>query len=174
MKFGGSSVALCSELKKAVSSWTSDDKRWMVWALVLAEEAFRAEEVPVGAVVVMGGRVVGEARNEVEGLKDPTAHAEILALRRASKAVGQERLTGASLYVTLEPCAMCAGALIWARAERLIFGARDEKAGCAGSLYNLPRDSRFNHRLEVQGGLMAEKGIKLLQTFFQERRSVSR
>jgi tRNA(adenine34) deaminase len=139
-------------------------------AIGLAEEAARADEVPVGAVVVLGGQAVGEARNEIEESGDPTAHAEILAVRRAAAVYGYPRLAGAVLYSTLEPCAMCAGAVLLARIGRLVFAARDPKGGCAGSLYNLMDDRRFNHRVEVEEGLFAAESSDLLRGFFQQRR----
>src|SRR5712692_11448100 len=133
------------------------------------EEARRCpewEDVPVGAVVAKGGEVLAAAGNQRERLGDPTAHAELLALREAAARVGSWRLTGCSLYVTLEPCAMCAGALVLARVERLVFGARDPKAGFAGSLGDLVRDPRLNHRLQVDGGIAAEESAELLRGFF--------
>ncbi|HEX9823576.1 MAG TPA: tRNA adenosine(34) deaminase TadA [Actinomycetota bacterium] len=127
-------------------------------------------DVPVGAVVVLDGREIGSAGNERERQQDPTAHAEILALRRAAETVGTWRLDGATLYVTLEPCAMCAGAMVLARVERLVFGAADPKAGFAGSLGDLVRDPRLNHRLEVEGGVLADQSGDLLREFFRARR----
>ena len=149
------------------------DLGWMRRALELAREAARAGEVPVGAVVVLGDEVVGEGRNQVEEAGDPTAHAEVLALRRAAQTHGYSRLTGAALYSTLEPCAMCAGAVILARIGRVVFGARDPKAGCCGSLYNLLGDARFNHRVEVREELLAAESAGLLQAFFRELRAVA-
>jgi len=137
------------------------------------EEARRCldwDDVPVGAVVVLDGREIGSAGNERERQQDPTAHAEILALRRAAETVGTWRLDGATLYVTLEPCAMCAGAMVLARVERLVFGAADPKAGFAGSLGDLVRDPRLNHRLEVEGGVLADESGDLLRDFFRARR----
>lgn len=139
-------------------------------ALALAEEAARSGEVPVGAVVVLDGGVVAEARNEVEGRGDPTAHAELLAIQRAAQAQGHPRLAGAVLYTTLEPCAMCAGAILLARIRRLVFAARDPKGGCCGSLYHLLQDSRFNHRVEIEEGLLAAESAELLQGFFRGKR----
>ena len=127
-------------------------------------------DVPVGAVVVLGDRIVGAAGNGRERFQDPTAHAEVLALRRASAETGSWRLDGCTMYVTLEPCAMCAGALVLARLDRLVFGAPDPKAGFTGSLANLVQDERLNHRLEVRGGLMEDRCGHLLRTFFKERR----
>src|SRR5712692_2717086 len=137
------------------------------------EEARRCpewEDVPVGAVVAKGGGVLAAAGNQRERLGDPTAHAEMLALREAAARVGSWRLTGCSLYVTLEPCAMCAGALVLARMERLVFGAADPKAGFAGSLGNLVQDPRLNHRLDVTAGILAGEAAELLREFFAGKR----
>ncbi len=128
-------------------------------------------DVPVGAVVVLGDEVLGAAGNQRERLRDPTAHAELLALRQASRRIGRWRLDGATMYVTLEPCAMCAGALVLARVARLVFGAADPKAGFAGSLGDLVRDPRLNHRLDVASGVSAEEAGEMLRAFFAERRS---
>ena len=135
-------------------------------ALALAAEAARLGEVPVGAIVVQEGEVVGRGfnRREVDG--DPLAHAEILAIREASRTVGGWRLAGCDLYVTLEPCAMCAGAVVNSRIERLIFGARDPKAGYCGSLGNLAQDDRLNHRVEIVEGVLAGESGELLRRFF--------
>ena len=146
------------------------DLGWMRRALELAEEAAREEEVPVGAVVVLGDQVIAEGRNEVEARGDPTAHAELLTIQRAVAETGYSRLAGATLYSTLEPCAMCAGAILLARVSRLIFGARDGKGGCCGSIYDLLTDGRFNHRVEVQEGLLGDKSARLLRDFFRPRR----
>ena len=137
------------------------------------EEASRAGElgdVPVGAVIVIDGRVVGQGRNERELRGDPTAHAEILALRAAAAAIGSWRLSEATVVVTLEPCPMCAGALVAARVGRLVFGAADPKAGACGTLYNLCADPRLNHELAVTRGVRAEDAARLLEDFFLERR----
>ncbi len=142
----------------------------MALALGEAASAGHAGEVPVGAVVLLAGRVIGAAGNHREGRGDPTAHAEILALRAAAGVVGDWRLTGATMYVTLEPCPMCAGALVAARVSRLVFGAADPKAGACGSLYNLCSDPRFNHELEVTPGVLAEPAAALLTDFFERRR----
>ncbi|MFQ5914104.1 MAG: tRNA adenosine(34) deaminase TadA [Nitrospinota bacterium] len=149
------------------------DLSWMRRALELAEEAAQADEVPVGAVVVLGDRILGEARNGVEQSGDPTAHAEILAVRRAAESYGYSRLAGSVLYSTLEPCAMCAGAILLARVGRLVFAARDPKGGCCGSLYDLVRDRRFNHRVEVEEGLLAEESAALVKKFFRTRRKAA-
>jgi tRNA(adenine34) deaminase len=136
-------------------------------ALALARAAAQLGEVPVGAVVVgADGRLLGQGHNRRESEQDPLAHAEILALREAARAAGSWRLEGASLYVTLEPCAMCAGALVLARVARLVFGASDPKAGFCGSLGDLVRDPRLNHRVEVVSGVRAEASGGLLKAFF--------
>src|SRR2546423_4226199 len=129
--------------------------------------------VPIGAVVTRGDEVLGRAGNQRERLSDPTAHAEVLALRDAGRAIGSWRLEGCTLYVTLEPCAMCAGASVLARIDRLVFGAADPKAGFAGSLGDLVRDPRLNHRIEVASGLLAEESAGLLRAFFRERRGAA-
>ncbi len=140
-------------------------------ALTEAQRAFELGEVPVGAVVVFEDKVIGRGHNQREGLHDPTAHAEILAITAAANHLEDWRLAGCTLYVTKEPCAMCAGALVNARAERLVFGAWDEQAGSAGSLYQLCRDPRFNHQVEVTGGVLEEECRTLLQEFFQRKRA---
>jgi tRNA(adenine34) deaminase len=144
--------------------------QWMEEALALAEEAGKDGEIPIGAVIVdREGRVVGRGRNRRES-GDPLGHAELLAIAEAAQAIGGWRLEGTTMVVTLEPCAMCAGALVNARVERLIFGAYDPKAGFCGSLGNLVQDSRLNHRLEVTGGFEEERARSLLQRFFQQLR----
>lgn len=138
------------------------------------EEARRAGEhgdVPIGAVLAKDGEVVSTACNERELRGDPTAHAEILALQAASKALGTWRLAGTTIYVTLEPCPMCAGALVLGRVQRLIYGPQDPKAGAALSLYNIPADPRLNHHVEVTPGFMEAEGRELLSSFFREKRS---
>jgi len=140
-------------------------------ALRLARAASVREEVPVGAVVVAEGEVLAEAHNETVHRRDPTAHAELLALQRALQKVGEDRLLMASLYITLEPCAQCAGAIVLAKVGRVVFGAYDARCGMAGSVYDLLRNPRLNHRPEVVGGLMAEECGDILKRFFQTRRS---
>jgi len=140
-------------------------------ALEAAEAAYDAGEVPVGAVVVRDDRVVGRARNRVEEQNDPTAHAELLALRAARETLDTRFLTDCTLYVTLEPCPMCAGALVWSRLGRLVFGAFDEKAGAASTLYSIPQDDRLNHRVDVVSGVRADAAARLLRRFFAARRS---
>jgi len=142
----------------------------MALALQLAAEAGRAGEVPVGAVVVRQGEVIGRGANAREASGDPTAHAELVALRDASASAGQWRLSEATVYVTLEPCPMCAGALVMARLGALVFGAADPKAGSCGSLYNLCADPRLNHELAVTRGVLAEQAGELLTRWFSARR----
>ena len=150
------------------------DELWMRRALQLARRAAARGEAPVGALVVMNGKVVGRAGNQRERRRDATAHAEVLALRQACRAVGAWRLTGANLYVTLEPCAMCAGAMVLARIARLVYGARDSKAGAAGSLFDLVREPRLNHRSEVTSGVLEAECGAILSEFFRERRMESK
>jgi len=139
-------------------------------ALVLARMAEAAGEVPVGAVLVKDGVIVGSGWNQPIGAHDPTAHAEVMALRAAAKPAGNYRLTDTTLYATLEPCAMCTGALVHARVARLVYGAADPKAGAAGSVFNLAQTDKLNHRLEVEGGVLAEECGALLKDFFGRRR----
>jgi tRNA(adenine34) deaminase len=148
------------------------DAAFMRLALAEAQAALTSGDVPIGAVVVSRGEVIGRARNERERLNDPTAHAEILALRQAAESLGNRRLTGATLYVTLEPCAMCAGAAVLARIARLVYGPQDPKAGAALSLYNIVQDPRLNHEMEVVTGVLADQSAALLRRFFQELRPV--
>ena len=147
-----------------------DDEAWMRRALAAAERAAELGEVPVGAVIVRGGEVIAEAYNRRETDGDPLAHAELLAIRQAARRIGGWRLTGCTMFVTLEPCAMCAGALVNARVERLVYGAADPKAGFCGTLGDLTRDPRLNHRLEVVGGVLAEESAELLRRFFDRLR----
>ena len=150
------------------------DVRWMSEALKLAREARGAGEVPVGAVLVgADGRLLAKGANQVESLGDPTAHAEILAIGAAASQIGGPRLHGTTLYVTLEPCAMCAGALVLARVARLCFAASDPKAGACGSLFDITGDTRLNHQLTVSGGCLAEESAFLLRSFFESLRSRS-
>ena len=142
----------------------------MAEALAEARLAAAEGEVPIGAVVVCAGRLVGRGRNARERLHDPTAHAEILALQEAARALGRWRLTGATIYATLEPCPMCAGALVNARIDRLVYAVPDLKAGAAGSLFDVPRDPRLNHRVEVATGVLAAECSAVLKEFFRARR----
>jgi tRNA(adenine34) deaminase len=146
------------------------DQHFMRLALREAARALEHADVPVGAVVVRDGEVIGAGRNEREHRQDPTAHAELLALREAARAVGGWRLLDCVLYVTLEPCAMCAGAIVLARVPRVVYGTADPKAGAAGSVLDILGEPRFNHRPEVAGGLLAEECGDLLRAFFASRR----
>ena len=139
-------------------------------ALNEAEKASALGEIPIGAVIVKDGQIIGRGHNLPETEKDPTAHAEILAIREAAKALGGWRLTGCQMYVTLEPCSMCAGAIVWARIEKLYIGAMEPKSGACGSLYNIVQDQRLNHYVEVETGLMEEQCRHILTSFFRRRR----
>lgn len=155
------------------SSLLEPDKRWMRIAFQEAERAFDEQEVPVGAVVVHNGQIVGRGHNMVEQLNDPTAHAEMIAITAACETLGVKYLSQCTMYVTLEPCPMCAGAIVWSKMKRLVFGAFDEKAGSSGSLYNITRDQRLNHRVDVVSGVDSERATGLLQDFFRQHRSVN-
>ena len=148
----------------------ADEDAWMAEALALARGAQARGEVPVGAIVVKDGTIVGRGGNAPVADNDPTAHAEIAALREAGRALGNYRLPGCELYVTLEPCAMCAGAILHARIGRLVFGARDPKTGACGSVIDLFADHRLNHHATVRGGVRADECGKLLSDFFAARR----
>jgi tRNA(adenine34) deaminase len=155
-----------SELTSGVAA----DVDWMSRALALAREAAAAGEVPVGALIVRDGDLLAEGHNRTVTDADPTTHAEVVAIRRAAAAIGDWRLVGCTLYVTLEPCAMCAGAIVLARIPRVVFGALDPKAGMVESLGHLLQDHRLNHRGEVTGGVLADESGELLRTFFRGRR----
>src|SRR5881398_682035 len=146
------------------------DEFFMRLALREAERALEHDDVPVGCVIAHGGEVIAAAPNERELRGDPTAHCEVLALREAARVLGSWRLSGTVLYVTLEPCAMCAGAIVLARVPRVVFGAVDPKAGAAGSVLNVLAEPRLNHRPEVAGGLLADESADLLREFFATRR----
>ncbi len=146
------------------------DMRFMREALVLARDAWAAGEVPVGAVVVRNGEIVGRGFNAPISRHDPSAHAEIMALRDAAANLGNYRLVGCSLYVTLEPCVMCMGAIFHARVERVVYGASDLKTGACGSIIDLPAETRLNHHAEVVGGILADECGGLLSGFFAQRR----
>jgi tRNA(adenine34) deaminase len=147
-----------------------EDSAFMTEALALAAEAARRGDVPVGAVAVFEGAIIGRGFNRREQDRNPLAHAELLALEQAARVRAAWRLTGVSLYVTLEPCAMCAGALVQSRVSRLVFGAVDPKAGAVGSLYNLVREPRHNHQVDVTGGVLAEACGQALRDFFRSLR----
>jgi tRNA(adenine34) deaminase len=152
----------------------SGDSDFMSQALAQARRGADAGEVPVGAVIVLDGRIIAAAHNRPIASSDPTAHAEVLALREACAALGTYRLNDAVLYVTLEPCVMCIGAMLNARIARLVFGAWDEKAGAVGSVYDIGRDGRLNHKLEIRGGVMEAECAGLMRDFFRGRRADSR
>lgn len=139
-------------------------------ALAEAKKAAAAGEVPVGAVIVKDGEIIGRGHNETETAKDPTAHAEMIAIRQAAKNLGGWRLTGCTMYVTTEPCSMCAGAIVWSRISRLFIGTMDPKSGACGSVFNIPQKSRLNHFVEIETGLMQEECSSLMKSFFKELR----
>ena len=143
---------------------------YMRAALEEAAASKKEGEIPVGAVVVCDGEIVAKAHNERERENDPTAHAEVLALRRAAKRLGRRRLDGCALYVTLEPCPMCAGAIVMAGVDSVYYGAADARAGCAGSVYALPEDPAFGKKIPCMGGLLAQESAEILDEFFAERR----
>ena len=148
----------------------SADELWMEEALRCAQRALEADEVPVGAVVVCDGRVVGRGWNRNLSDSDPTAHAEIIALREAGRIVGNHRLSSCELFATIEPCAMCAGAAVHARLQRLVYGAEDPKAGAIHSVLQVVNHPSLNHRMEVRGGVLAGRSAEILQDFFRKRR----
>jgi tRNA(adenine34) deaminase len=150
------------------------DERFMRAALDEAQAAFEADEVPIGAVIVRAGKIIARGRNEKEELRDPTAHAEMLALTAATAAVGDWRLTGCTMYVTLEPCPMCAGAIVLARLDRVVFGCEDPKFGACGSLYNITTDPRTNHQVVLTPGVLASECSRILQAFFQKQRGLGK
>lgn len=147
----------------------AEDEKWMREALKEAESSFSNEEVPVGAIVVKDNKIIGRGWNRKEALKDPTAHAEVIAITAAANSVGDWRLEGCILYSTLEPCLMCAGAIIQARVSKLVFGAKDSKFGVFGSVIDI-RDKKWNWKFEVVSGVLKEESAALLKKFFKERR----
>lgn len=149
---------------------SNEDEQWMRRALALAQEAAAFGEVPVGAVAVLDGQVIGEGYNRKESDQDPTAHAEIIALRQAAATLKSWRLLGVTLYATLEPCPMCAGAMIQGRLERLVYGAPDARFGADGTVVNVLGESRFNHRVRVTAGVLEDEAADLLQGFFRQLR----
>ena len=151
-------------------SFAMSDQFWMREALAVARQGASLNEVPVGAIIVKDGIAIARAHNEREKTKDPTAHAELIAIRLAASSVGDWRLMGTTLYVTLEPCPMCCGAIVLARIPRVVYAATDPKAGAAGTLFNLLRDKRLNHQVEVTHGLLAAESSQLLKSFFRDRR----
>ena len=152
------------------SSQIEHNQKFMRAAMEAAHVAEENGDVPIGAVIVHEGRIIGRAWNQRQQLNDPTAHAEIIALTQAAAALESWRLNGCTVYVTLEPCAMCAGALVLARIDRLVYGCSDLKAGACGSLYNIVQDERLNHRVEITSGVLASDCSKQLQEFFAKRR----
>jgi len=148
----------------------NDHVKWMKAAFREAEKAFEHDEIPIGAVVVQNGQIIGRGYNQCESLIDPTAHAEIIAITSAANTIKDWRLIDCQLYVTKEPCPMCAGALVNARIDMVIFGMYDEKEGCCGSLYQLCRDNRFKHQLTVKGGIMEDVCTLMIQEFFKKQR----
>jgi tRNA(adenine34) deaminase len=155
---------------KGLRPETADDELWMEEALRCAQRALEAGEVPVGAVVVCDGKIVGRGWNQNIGSNDPTAHAEVVALREAGAAVDNHRLEGCDLFVSIEPCAMCAGAMIHARIRRVVYGADDPKAGSVGSVMQVLNHPQLNHKIEVRRGVLAGRSAEVLQTFFRRRR----
>lgn len=148
--------------------------RWMKAALQEAQKAYKNNEVPIGAVVVYGERIIGRGHNQVEGLRDPTAHAEILAIGAAAGFLHSWRLEGATIYVTIEPCPMCVGAILLSRLDRLVFGAPDLRFGACGSVVNIPGEYRINHKLEIVSGILRDESSWLLSSFFQKLRKVTK
>ena len=147
-----------------------EHEKWMKMAFREAEKAFEQDEIPIGSVVVQNGQIIGRGYNQCESLNDPTAHAEIIAITSATNTIKNWRLNDCSLYVTKEPCPMCAGALINSRIDQVIFGMYDEQEGCCGSLYQLCRDPRFKHQLTVKGGVMEDPCTIMVQEFFKKQR----
>ena len=164
------SVVLCCVDLSVSHNLTSNDELWMEEALRCAQRALEAGEVPVGAVVVYGDRIVGRGWNRNLTDRDPTAHAEIVALREAGATLGNHRLSGCDLFATIEPCPMCAGALVHARIKRLVYGAGDPKAGAVRSVMQVLNHPQLNHKVEVRSGVLAGRSAELLQTFFKIRR----
>ena len=156
-----------------VLNLSQSDSEFMSLALLQAKIAYGLGEVPVGAVIVRGDRVISKGHNLTGSENDPTAHAEVIAIRRAAQKLKDWRLVDCTLYTTLEPCSMCAGALVLSRIERLVFGATDPKSGMVGSLGNLVCDERLNHRMEVTSGILAQESSGLLKGYFKERRSLA-
>ena len=148
----------------------TEDEKWMRHALAEAKLALSKKEVPIGAVVVYEEKIIGRGHNQVERLNDPTAHAEIIAIGAASSFLDSWRLSGATIYVTIEPCAMCAGAIVLSRLDRLVFGAKDPKAGACGSLYNIVQDIRLNHQVQVIPYILEQECSQILESFFEKIR----
>jgi tRNA(adenine34) deaminase len=145
----------------------------MTEALKMAQKAFEADEVPVGAIIVRKGQILAKAHNQVETLHDPTAHAEMIAITQAANALSQKWLQDCTMYVTIEPCSMCAGALVLSRIKRLVFAAKDPKTGACGSVVDVTRHPKLNHKIDVEGGLMEKECAMLISEFFARKRSAS-
>lgn len=148
----------------------TDHERWMEYAFKEAEQAYKRKEVPIGAVIIRENRVIGKGYNQTETLRDPTAHAEMIAITAAASQLNNHRLENCTMYVTLEPCAMCAGAIVLARIPTLVYGASDAKAGACGTLYNIVQDERLNHRVELVRGILEPKCSGVLKDFFSKLR----
>ncbi len=148
----------------------TDHERWMESAFKEAEQAFKRKEVPIGAVIIHDNRIIGRGYNQIESLRDPTAHAEIIAITAAASQLNNHRLADCTMYVTIEPCAMCAGAIVLARIPTLVYGAADLKAGACGTLYNIVQDERLNHRVELVRGILEAKCGGILKDFFSKVR----
>lgn len=146
------------------------DSIYMSEALKEAEKAFGSDEVPVGVIIVHDGKIIARAHNQIKLLKDPTAHAEIIAITQAASYLGNERLLNTTMYATIEPCSMCAGALVLARIEKLVYGARDPKTGACGSVFNIANSRKLNHRIKVSKGILETECAALLKEFFQKKR----
>ena len=165
---------MVSDFESPLENPLAPHERWMYSALEQARRAFEIEEVPIGAIVVHQDEIIGEGYNQRETLSDPTAHAEMIAITQAAQALGDWRLSGCTLYVTLEPCPMCAGAIVNARVPQLIYGCGDPKAGAVRTLYQLCDDPRLNHRVNITPGIQAEECAKLLQDFFKAQRALGK
>jgi tRNA(adenine34) deaminase len=178
--FTGEFNQLSNEISQIASKWNTvidnqqQDQFWMEYALRLADKAAEAGEIPVGAVVVKDNQVIGEGWNQSISLHDPSAHAELLAIRQAGLALQNYRLVDTTLYVTLEPCPMCAGLLVHSRISRLVFGAKDYKTGAAGSIMNLTQHEQLNHQIEVSAGVCEERCAQKISGFFQARRAAKK
>lgn len=146
-------------------------EKYMKEALIEAQAAYDKGEIPIGAIVEKDGKIIGRGHNLTESSKDPTAHAEMIALRQAAQTLGGWRLIGCNVYVTAEPCAMCAGAMVWARIQKVYIGTMDPKAGACGSVFNIPQDSRLNHYVEIETGLMQSECSRIIKSFFRELRN---
>lgn len=149
----------------------TEHERWMEYALREADQAYKRKEVPIGAVIVRNGRIIGRGYNQIETLQDPTAHAEMIAITAAATNLGSRRLEDCTLYVTLEPCPMCAGAIVLSRVQQLVYGAADPKAGACGTLFNIVQDDRLNHRVELIGGILEGRCGEVLREFFTKVRT---